>query len=451
MFSMFREQKHWPALLLIFFFAYLIFIIGIEFPHTHNFDEFHYVPSAKQVLEFKKNQNWEHPPLGKELMAIGIGIFGDNPLGWRVMSVLFGAFTLSGMYALALVLFDSPIIALWSTLLTFSNQLLYVQARIGMLDTFMMGFLVWALAAFFWCWKPGRDPVQVKRTLIFSGVMFSLATATKWFAVVPWFACFLLYVGVRLFRYWGVQFGPEKLTTGKNASTREWYHPEIFPGVSFLFMAISYFGIGILIYFSTFIPIMAAQDSGFGIADLLARQGEMFGGQLRVVNNHPYMSQWTGWPVMARPIWYAYDADATMKDHVRGVLLLGNPLLMWGGLAALLFCVWDWIKTRHRLSFLITFAYGTLYFCWALIPRKIAFYYYYYPAGMILSFAWARFWFRKEEARDDLKNFFSRKYLPQLVFLGISLAVFVYFLPILSAQLIPNRTLGRWTWFRAWI
>ncbi len=445
MLSYFKERKQWAPILVIFLLAYIAFIIGIEFPRTHNFDEFHYVPSAKQVLEFKKNQNWEHPPLGKEIMAVGIGIFGDTPLGWRIMSVTFGALTLSGMYALAFVLFESAIVALWATLLTFSNQLLYVQARIGMLDTFMMGFLVWALAAFFWCWKPGRDALAVKRTLIFSGVLFSLATATKWFAVVPWFACFAVFLLVRLFQAWRVQFG-----TGKPAA-EDWFHPELFPGVSYLFMAVSFFGLGILLYFSTFIPIMVAQDSGFGITDLLARQAEMFGGQLRVVNNHPYMSQWTGWPLMLRPIWYAYDADPANKDYVRGVLLLGNPLLMWGGLIALGYCVWDWIKTRNRLSFLITFAYITLYLCWAVIPRKVAFYYYYYPAGMILSLAWARVWFLRDDAREALSRFFSRRYLPQLVFLGMSLAVFIYFFPILSAQLVSNRSLGRWTWFRAWI
>jgi DNA-binding PadR family transcriptional regulator len=40
-----------------------------------------------------------------------------------------------------------------------------------------------------------------------------------------------------------------------------------------------------------------------------------------------------------------------------------------------------------REPFLILAFYSMFYLCWALIPRKISFYYYYYPAGMVLSFA----------------------------------------------------------------
>ena len=46
------------------------------------------------------------------------------------------------------LLFVMAATALWLALLTFVNHLLYVQARIGMLDTFMFAFIAWGLAAF---------------------------------------------------------------------------------------------------------------------------------------------------------------------------------------------------------------------------------------------------------------------------------------------------------------
>ena len=31
-----------------------------------------------------------HPPLGKQLLAMGEALFGYTPLGWRIMTALFG-------------------------------------------------------------------------------------------------------------------------------------------------------------------------------------------------------------------------------------------------------------------------------------------------------------------------------------------------------------------------
>lgn len=126
--------------------ALALFSFNLDFPRTVNFDEFHYIPSAKQFLSLTENQNYEHPPLAKELIAIGVGLVGDNPVGWRIMSMVFGVLTLLGMHRLALVLFESPLLAACAAILTLFNQLLYVQSRIAMLDTFMMAFLAWGWA-----------------------------------------------------------------------------------------------------------------------------------------------------------------------------------------------------------------------------------------------------------------------------------------------------------------
>ena len=72
---------------------------------TPVFDEKHYVPQAWDMV-----RSWEnaliggiesnpgyglvvHPPLGKQLIALGEWVFGYTPLGWRVMVALFGAAT----------------------------------------------------------------------------------------------------------------------------------------------------------------------------------------------------------------------------------------------------------------------------------------------------------------------------------------------------------------------
>ncbi|GAI29899.1 unnamed protein product, partial [marine sediment metagenome] len=54
------------------------------------FDEQHYVTEARSILQGGDDLHWEHPPLGKLFIVFGMFLFGDNPLGWRFFSILFG-------------------------------------------------------------------------------------------------------------------------------------------------------------------------------------------------------------------------------------------------------------------------------------------------------------------------------------------------------------------------
>jgi hypothetical protein len=81
---------HTPALL-----------VGVTTPEKFYFDEAHYVPAARAMLEPVLPSlllNPMHPPQAKELMAESIRVFGDVPLGWRYPSVLFGSLAIVAMY-----------------------------------------------------------------------------------------------------------------------------------------------------------------------------------------------------------------------------------------------------------------------------------------------------------------------------------------------------------------
>ena len=71
--------------------AEALFLWGLATPHTFVFDEVHYVPAARQLLALAGPVNTEHPLLGKEIIAAGIALFGDNAFGWRIFSTLAGA------------------------------------------------------------------------------------------------------------------------------------------------------------------------------------------------------------------------------------------------------------------------------------------------------------------------------------------------------------------------
>jgi dolichyl-phosphate-mannose--protein O-mannosyl transferase len=425
----------------LFVFSQILFLINIQFPTNPNFDEFHYIPSAKQFLQLKPNQNWEHPPLAKELMAIGIGIWGDRPIGWRFMSTLFGSFTLLGMYLWAVALFRNQRIAVWVALITLLNQLLYVQARIGMLDTFMFAFIAWAMAAFTATWRPIGEELtlsEARRYLLVCGICLGLGNACKWFTVIPWVLCIGWVCLVRLFQYWKTRFD--------QPAEDDWYSPALWKGLK-LRDWVLYLGIvPLAAYFVTFLPFLLIDSPDYGFFQIFtSMQYKMWDGQGRVVNSHPYMSTWTDWAMIKRPIWYAFDKEGAKNEFVRGVILLGNPWILWTGLIAIATCAWSWIQERKRDAFIIFTTFAAFYFSWAIIPRKVAFFYYYYPAGMVLSLALGFVFYHGERAFNLKVNW------PRWAFFGVALAVFIYFFPISAALQIPADTFRKWMWRSSWI
>jgi dolichyl-phosphate-mannose-protein mannosyltransferase len=67
--------------------------------------------------------------------------------------------------------------------------------------------------------------------------------------------------------------------------------------------------------------------------------------------------------------------------------LLGNPVVMWPGLAALLFCLRHFWKSLAVAEGLVVLLYIANLLQWAVTPAKGTFYYYYYPAALFLGVA----------------------------------------------------------------
>ncbi len=408
----------------------IFFLINIQFPKGFSYDEFHYVPSAKQFLALQENKNFEHPPLAKLLIATSIAIGGDRPFGWRLMSTLFGSLTLVGMFLWGLALFKDEKSALLVALLTFLNQLLYVQARVAMLDTFMVGFLVYGLTFFTMAWDPTLKRKKIIQLFIASGILMGLATACKWSALVAWGGC----VGIVGFVFLKNKFKrPGASSLWKNLKITDFI---------FCFLIVPLF-----FYYLTFIPFFFIHRTPpYTLWDILFQvQWNMWDGQLHVTSAHPYMSKWTSWPWMTRPIWYAFENEGTHNELARGVVFLGNPLILWSGLWALMSCFWDVVEKRSREAFIITLFYALFYFSWAIIPRKLMFYYYYYPAGMVLSLALV---FLYNELKELNKKWAQRGLVAYLV---LAFGLFAFFYPILAALKIPTWYFYKLMWFRSWI
>lgn len=145
----------------------VLHLIIIEQVDKVMFDENHYVPEAKAIIDREELDNLEHPPLGKLFIAAGIDIFGDNPFGWRIFSVLFGMAAIILFYLICQKLTANKYIPLIATFIfAFENQS-FVQSSMAMLDVYSLTFML----ASFWLYLRGNYAL--------SGIALALATLAK--------------------------------------------------------------------------------------------------------------------------------------------------------------------------------------------------------------------------------------------------------------------------------
>lgn len=126
------SNHNWALVGLVAVVMLLHLLIIDQPPTAYVFDEAHYVPAAKCLIDGTAC-NEEHPPLAKVLIALSIQMFGDRGFGWRLPSVFAGSFTLVLVYLLTRRFTDGRVALLAAFLLGFEN-LWFVHSSIAMLD-----------------------------------------------------------------------------------------------------------------------------------------------------------------------------------------------------------------------------------------------------------------------------------------------------------------------------
>ena len=334
-----------------------------------------------------------HPEVGKYLIGLGETVFGLDPFGWRVASAVVGALMVAVMIRLARRLTGSTLLGCAAGLLLCFDGLAFVLSRLALLDIFLAFFLLCAVACLVTDRDWGRlrlarlvppDPVSGDpgwgpvRALLWrpwrlgAGVFFGLALATKWNAIFP-LAAFGLLV-------WMWDAGARRSLGVRRPLLRSMV-ADALPAFGYLVVvAVLVYLVswtGWLLHADVYEKSLSRTQYGPYWGSYLEKDARGFFPELweslrslwnyhQAVYNfhtqgldgakHAYQSRPQGWLILTRPVGVQADtgippsapgcdapADSTC---VRLAVLLGTPVLWWGGVLALLYALYGWLGKR---------------------------------------------------------------------------------------------------------
>ena len=424
------------APILIALSSFILRLFNLASIKTPIFDEVYYVDGARDYLKYGvevtgvDSEFIVHPPVGKWMIALGIKIFGDNPLGWRFMTALVGSLMILVIALIAHRLFYSPILTALAAGLMAIDGLALVHSRTALLDNFLAFFILCATYFF------------VIRRYWWAGLFLGLALATKWSAL-----------------YFIVIFGAIALY---RAFTHHTGRDLIRPSLS----RIASFGaLPIAVYITSWWGGFASSrgwDRNYSdnpLTSFIYYHQEMLNFHTGLSEKHPYQANPWSWMVMGRPTSFFYEtptscgADACSQE----VLALGTPLLWWAGTIAVTVVIGFWIRALlHRnldpAQTIIVAGISAGYLPWFFFQQRTVFNFYsiVFEPFLILALVYcARLFLTSQRRKSDRAYHFSQFVLLSLF--ALVAANFFYFLPLYMGDVITYEAWQARMWFPSWI
>ena len=392
------------------------------------FDEIYHARTALEHIENVYPYEITHPPLGKEIIGLGIRLFGMTPFGWRFMGTLFGVLMLPILYVFLKRMTRSSAIAGCATVIFAFDFMHFVQTRIATIDTYSVFFIL-LMYLFMWRFVSGGK----WRYLALSGVFFGLGAASKWTCIYAGAGLAVIWLV-----YWITQARKPRFAARFIANCG--------------FCLVFFVAVPLVIYYVSYYHYGTARGLEGGVGMFFTRdyfdivwdnQVYMWEYHSDLVSTHPYASRWYQWLVDARPILYylEYFEDGTTKSAFGAFM---NPLFCWAGLIAIFANALFIFKDRDGKAAFIVIGYLAQLLPWVLVTR-LTFAYHYFPSEVFLILALANVWSRLREAALP----YWRRNMYALT--GASAALFAAFYPVLTGLRTPiwyTRSLLKW--FPSW-
>jgi dolichyl-phosphate-mannose-protein mannosyltransferase len=439
-----------------------------------------------------------HPEAGKWLIVLGEAAFGMDPFGWRAAAAVVGTLMVLVMVRLARRLTGSTLLGCTAGVLLAFDGLHFVMSRLALLDVFMAFFLLAAVACLVadrdahrlalagrvpagWVagaadWGPVRG-LLLRPWLLAAGALFGLAVATKWSAAVPLAAFGLLVwvwdAGAR--RSLGVR--SPWLRAAVADALPAFGHLVV---VAFVVYLVSW--TGWLVNAERYEESLSDTQYGAYWGDYLEQDAEGVVGEtlqsLRSLWNyhqdvytfhtqgladaeHTYASHPAGWLVLSRPVGVNAELDIKPGEQgcdapddstcLRQVLLLGTPVLWWGGVLAVGYALWSWAARRDWRFGLPVVGLAATWLPWLRYDDRPVFSFYVVAAAPFVVLAVTLLLGRLlGEARAGYRR---RMYgaVAGGTFVVLVAVNFAWFWPVYTNELLNTPEWLQRIWFRRWI
>ena len=424
-----------------------LYVYEPSYMNSTYFDEIYFPRTAYEFL-IKNQTIYEntHPHLGKIIIMWSYKLFGVNPFGYRAMGAIAGALMIPVMYALGKKLFRNHYFAMIGAMLLAFECMHFVQTRLGTVDSYLVLFIM--LTFYFMACYVDMDLRKTSyfKTLVplfFSGIFFGCAISVKWIGFYAGAGIAFLFF-VKIFSQWK-SFGYGRIVYGGKALAARNSLLTCF------FCLIFFIAIPALIYSLSYIPIFQIQSAAIDnekftimeMADnIIASQKHMFEYHKGVTQDHPFKSAWYTWPIMYKPVYY-YSAPVKAEGQWGTIVAIGNPLIWWTGLAALIGTAIVSLRRQDRRGLFIFAGYFSILLPWAVAPRSITFLYHYFGCVpfMILAIVYMASYFMEDNPK-------VKKYINAYVILAI--LIFAAFYPAMTGIKVSVDYIELLRWLPSW-
>ena len=259
--------------------ATLLRFVNLSHPPTYIFDEVYHAFTSREYLHNHIEAwewwttppegvayEWTHPGVAKYGMVIGMLLFGENSIGWRVGSATAGVISILGLYLLVLTLTRNKTTALIAAFFVSIEGLHLAQSRIAMNDIYMLAFFIWSLYA------------GVKSRWRGAAILFGLALASKWSALYGLLPLAFIYLHQNIKNIYDLRSTIYHLAT-----------------------TIRLILIVVAVYILTFAPFILAGHTWVQWWEL---HRQMWYYHTHLVATHAYQSTPLEWLFDVRPVWY---------------------------------------------------------------------------------------------------------------------------------------------------
>ncbi|WP_246093419.1 dolichyl-phosphate-mannose--protein mannosyltransferase [Microbacterium kyungheense] len=481
-----------PALVVVLAGVLRLWNLAAAHDLMNQFDETYYVKDAWSMLHLGYEGSWPsdgnasflsgdpnvftanpafvvHPPLGKWIIGLGMLVFGpDSGWGWRITTALLGTASVLVLMLIAKRLTRSTTFAVVAGLLMAVDGLAISMSRVALLDTSLTFFVLLAFllvlrdrertmariattvaARYDGDSPPSWGPILWNRPwIIAAGAALGAASAVKW-------------SGAWVLAGLGVYLVVTDALARRRAGVLLWPTDAVRQGLATFVLLVP---VALVVYLASWTGWLVT-DGGYdrhagssALESLWLYHEAMYRSSAGITGGHAYASPAWQWPLLMRPTgvyWHLDGLSVNGCDAANGcaqvISTIPNPLIWYAGVAAVLYLAYRFFVVRDWRYALVLTGVAVTYVPWLFLPTRTVFQFY---TVLILPFMLLALTFALRDIAGPPDAPSYRRLTGQrlvLVFLGVALALSVFWYPVISAMTVTYDFWHLHAWMTGWI